>query len=72
MTQYISQTIIKGVIDEVRCGAVFFGFMYLHLIVRFSYHTNLHLHLLRSVLAWCGVVQFGAVLRFGLDSFGSD
>jgi hypothetical protein len=58
----------------VRCGVVFSGFMHLHLIVRFSYYTHLHLHLLRSVLArcgsvWCGV---GVVLRFGLDSFGSD
>jgi hypothetical protein len=54
----------------VRCGAVFSGFLHLHLIVRFSYYTHLHLHLLRSVLAvWCGV---GAVMRFGLNSFGSD
>jgi hypothetical protein len=44
----------------VRCGAVFFGFVHLHLIVRFSYYMHLHLHLhlnlLRSVLAWFGVV----------------
>ena len=53
----------------MRCGAVFSRFMHLHLIVRFFYYMHLHLHLLRSVLAQCGV---GAVLRFGLDSFGSD
>jgi hypothetical protein len=49
--------------------------MHLHLIMRFFYY--MHLHLLRSVLAWCGavrfgVVRFGVVLRFELDSFGSD
>ena len=53
----------------MRCGAVFSGFMHLHLIVRFSYYMHLHLHLLRSVLTWCGI---GAVLQFGLDLFGSD
>ena len=53
----------------MNCGAVFSGFMYLHFIVRFSYYTHLHLHLLRSVLAQCDV---DVVLRFGLDSFGAD
>jgi hypothetical protein len=56
------------------CGVVFIGFMHLHHILRFP--------LLRTAPApatikigfgavWyqCGV---GAVLRFGLDSFGSD
>ena len=41
--------------------------MHLHLIVRFSYYPHLHLQLLKSVLARCSV---GAVLQFGLDSFG--
>ena len=42
---------------------VFSGFMHLHLIVRFSYyaHLHLHLHLLRSVLARCSSVWYGAV-----------
>ena len=53
----------------MRCGAVFSGFMHLHLIVWFFYYTHLHLHLLRSVLARCDV---NVVLRFGLNSFGSD
>ena len=53
----------------MRCGAVFSGFMHLHLIMRFSYYMHLHLYLLRSVLARCGI---GVILRFGLDSFGSD
>ena len=58
----------------MKCSAVFSGFIHLHLIVRFSYYTHMHLHLLRSVLAWCGLVRcgIGAVLRFGLDLFGSD
>jgi hypothetical protein len=56
----------------VRCGAVFSGFIHLHLIVRFFYYMHLHLHLLRSVLARCGAVWCGRVVRFGLDSFGSD
>ena len=32
--------------------------MHLHLIVWFSYYTHLHLHLLRSVLTWCGACGF--------------
>jgi uncharacterized protein YwgA len=51
----------RGVIGEVRRGAVFFGFMHLHLIVQFFYYMHLHLHLLRSVLARCGAVWYGAV-----------
>jgi hypothetical protein len=39
---------------------VFSRFMNLHLIVRFSYYTHLHLHLFRSVLAWCGSVRYGS------------
>ena len=44
----------------MRYGAVFFGFLQLYFIVWFSYRF------------WRGAVQFGAVLRFGLDSFGLD
>ena len=46
-------------VQSVRCGAVFSEFIYLHLIVRFSYYMHLYLHLLKSVR--CGLVQF---LRF--------
>ena len=53
----------------MRCGVVFSGFIYLHFIVWFSYYMHMHLYLLRSVLAWCGV---GVVLRFELDSFRSN
>jgi hypothetical protein len=51
----------------VRCG--FLRIFAPTFIVQFFYYTHLHLHLLRSVLTWCGV---GAVLRFELDSFGPD
>ena len=47
----------------MRCGAVRFSpdlCMHLHLIVRFSYYTHLHLHLLRSVLARWGAVRCGS------------
>ena len=51
----------------MRCGAVFSGFMHLHLTMRFSYY--MHLHLLTLVLMPCGV---GAILRFELDLFRWD
>jgi hypothetical protein len=57
----------RGVIDEVWCS-----FLRIYAPTPYSavfYYTHLHLHLLRSILARCGV---GAVLRFGLDSFGLD
>ena len=38
----------------MRCGMVFFEFMYLHFIVWFSYYT--HLHLLRLIAMWFDAV----------------
>jgi hypothetical protein len=49
----------------VRCNAVFSGFMHLHLIVQFSYYTQVHLHLLRSILARCVSVRCGSCGFFG-------
>jgi hypothetical protein len=60
---------LQGVIGEVRCD-----FLWIYTPIPYSavflLHALMHLHLLRSVLAWCRCV--GAVLRFGLDSFRSD
>ena len=56
----------------MRYDAVFSEFLHLHLIVRFSYF--MHLHLIRSIWVQCGLMwcSVGAVLWFGLDSFGPD
>jgi hypothetical protein len=65
---------IRGVIGEVRCG-------FLRIYAPTPYSVVFLLHApapapikisfgaVRCGLVWCGV---GAVLRFGLDSFGSD
>jgi hypothetical protein len=47
----------------VRCDPIFSGFMYLHLIMWFSYYTYLHLHLLRSI-----AVQYDAVTVLAIFS----
>jgi hypothetical protein len=64
----------RGVIGEVRCG-------FLRIYAPTPYSAVFLLHApapapikigfgaMRCGLVWCGV---GAVLRFGLDSFGSD
>ena len=64
----------RGVIGEVRCGAIFF-----QIYVPTPYSAVFLLHAPTPIkigfgavqcgLVWCGV---GAVLRFGRDSFGSD
>ena len=65
---------IMSVIDEVRCS-----FLWIYAPTTYSAVFLLHAHApapikigfgtVRCGLVWCGV---GAVLRFGLDSFGSD
>jgi hypothetical protein len=64
----------RGVIGEVRCG-----FLWIYTPTPYSAVFLLHaptpapikigFGAVRCGLVWCGV---GAVLRFGLDSFGSD
>jgi hypothetical protein len=66
--------VIRGVIGEVRCG-----FLWIYTATPYSAVFLLHaptpapikigFGAVRCGLVWCGV---GAVLRFGLDSFGSD
>jgi hypothetical protein len=65
---------IRGVIGEVRCG-----FLWIYTPTPYSAVFLLHAPTLAPIkigfgavrcgLVWCGV---GAVLRFGLDSFGPD
>ncbi len=64
--------VVRGVIGEVRCG-----FLRIYIPTSYSAIFLLHAHALAPIkigfgvvrcdLVWCGV---GAVLRFGLDSFG--
>ena len=62
----------RGVIGEVRCGFLRIYAPTLYSAV-FLLHTpapiKISFDAVRCGLMWCGV---GAVLRFGLDSFGSD
>ena len=64
----------RGVIGEVRCG-----FLRIYALILYNAVFLLHapapapikivFGVMRCGLVWCGV---GAVLRFELDSFGSD
>ena len=69
----------RGVIGEVRCGAVQCGFLRIYALTPYSAVFLLHAPALAPIkigfgAVWCGVVwcDVGAVLRFELDSFESD
>jgi hypothetical protein len=66
--------LIRGVIGEVRCGFLriyaptLYSAVFL-LLAPAPAPIKIGFGAVRCGLVWCGV---GAVLRFGLDSFGSD
>ena len=67
-------TLTRGVISEVRCGFLRIYAPTLYSAVFLLYAPvpapmKISFGVMRCGLVWCGV---GAVLRFGLDSFGMD